>query len=309
MKSYDAGPTGAPVLEETIGANFERIAATYPEHEALVEVATGRRWTYAELNDEIDATARGLMALGVDKGDRVGIWAPNCAEWIMTQFAAAKVGAILVNINPAYRTHEVAYVLRQSGVRTLVSASSFKTSDYASMIAEVRPECPDLLDVVFLDNDDWDRLRANQVDDAAFHERMATLANTDPINIQYTSGTTGFPKGATLSHRNILNNGFFVTELIALGPDDRLCIVPPFYHCFGMVMGTLGAVSHGTTIVIPAPGFIPGSRCRLWNPRSARVCTGSRRCSSRCSGIRISRTSTCRRCARASWPARCARSR
>ncbi|MBU8829287.1 AMP-binding protein [Mycolicibacterium goodii] len=258
MKSYDAGPTEAPILEETIGANFERIAATYGDNEALVEVATGRRWTYAELNAEIDATARGLMALGVDKGDRVGIWSPNCAEWIMTQFAAAKIGAILVNINPAYRTHEVSYVLRQSQVRTLVAASSFKTSDYAAMVAEVRPECPDLLDVVFLDNDDWDRLRADQVDDARLRERMAGLANTDPINIQYTSGTTGFPKGATLSHRNILNNGFFVTELIALGPDDRLCIVPPFYHCFGMVMGTLGAVSHGTTIVIPGPGFDPG---------------------------------------------------
>ncbi|AKS32546.1 AMP-binding protein [Mycolicibacterium goodii] len=258
MKSYDAGPTDAPILEETIGANFERIAATYPDNEALVEVATGRRWTYAELNDEIDATARGLMALGVDKGDRVGIWAPNCAEWIMTQFAAAKVGAILVNINPAYRTHEVSYVLRQSQVHTLVAASSFKTSDYAAMIAEVRPECPDLRDVVFCDNDDWDRLRANQVDDAHLRGRMAGLANTDPINIQYTSGTTGFPKGATLSHRNILNNGFFVTELIALGSEDRLCIVPPFYHCFGMVMGTLGAVSHGATIVIPAPGFDPG---------------------------------------------------
>ncbi|MFN3008093.1 AMP-binding protein [Mycolicibacterium wolinskyi] len=257
--SYDAGPTDAPLLEDTIGANFERAATGRPDGEALVDVASGRRWTYAELNAEIDTVARGLMALGIEKGDRVGIWAPNCAEWVMVQFASAKIGAILVNINPAYRTHELAYVLKQSGVRTLVSATSFKTSDYVSMVTEVRPQCPALTDVVFLGAEDWDRLCADQVDDEQLRRRLAGLANTDPINIQYTSGTTGFPKGATLSHRNILNNGYFVTELINLTSEDRLCIPVPFYHCFGMVMGTLGAISHAATIVIPAPGFDPGA--------------------------------------------------
>lgn len=259
MTSYDAGPTDTPLLEETIGANFERIAAGRPDGEALVDVASGRRWTYGALNAEIDVVARGLMALGVTKGDRVGIWAPNCAEWIVVQFATAKIGAILVNINPAYRTHELAYVLKQSGVRTLISATSFKTSDYVAMVTDVRAQCPALTDVVFLGTADWDRLHTEQADDAQLRERLAGLVNTEPINIQYTSGTTGFPKGATLSHRNILNNGYLVTELINLGSEDRLCIPVPFYHCFGMVMGTLGAISHGATIVIPAPGFDPGA--------------------------------------------------
>jgi len=203
---------------------------------------------------------RGLMALGVEAGDRVGIWAPNCAEWTIAQYATAKVGAILVNINPAYRTHELAYVLNQSGVRTLISATAFKTSDYVGMVDEVRPQCGALREVIFIGTDDWDdlRRRADDVSEDELRARMATLTNTDPINIQYTSGTTGFPKGATLSHRNILNNGYFTTELIKLGPDDRLCIPVPFYHCFGMVMGNLGCTSHGSTMVIPAPGFDPG---------------------------------------------------
>ncbi|MGV9800118.1 AMP-binding protein [Mycobacterium sp. NPDC003449] len=271
MKSYDAGPTDAAILEETIGANFERIEAATPDAEVLVEAATGRRWTYAELGAEIDAVARGLMALGVQQGDRVGIWAPNCAEWIMVQFATAKIGAILVNINPAYRTHELAYVLQQSGIRTLIAATAYKSSDYVTMVAEVRADCPALKDILFLGTLDWYGLREDQVEDAELRDRMARLANTDPINIQYTSGTTGFPKGATLSHCNILNNGFFVTELINLTADDRLCIVPPFYHCFGMVMGTLGAVTHGATIVIPAPGFEPGATLAAID---AERCTG-----------------------------------
>lgn len=258
MSSYDFGPTDVPVLEETIGANFERMVAAGPDAEALVEVETGRRWTYAELNDEVDAVARGLMASGVQKGDRVGIWAPNCAEWVMLQLATAKVGAILVNINPAYRTHELAYVLKQSGIRTLVSATAFKSSDYVTMVAEVQADCPALKDVLFLGTLDWDRLCAEQADDTALRARIGELSNTDPINIQYTSGTTGFPKGATLSHRNILNNGFFVGGLINFDRGDRVCIPVPFYHCFGMVMGNLGALTHGATIVIPAPGFDPG---------------------------------------------------
>jgi fatty-acyl-CoA synthase len=258
--SYDAGPTDIPVLEETIGANFVRTAATHPDVEALVDVAQGLRYTYAELDAEIDIVARGLMGLGVEKGDRVGIWAPNCAEWVIVQYATAKIGAILVNINPAYRTHELAYVLNQSGVSTLISAREFKTSDYRAMVGEVASDVDSLSNVVFLGTADWDalRARADEVTPAQLTERLDGLANTDPINIQYTSGTTGFPKGATLSHRNILNNGYFVTGLIDLRPGDRLCIPVPFYHCFGMVMGNLGCTTHGATIVIPAPGFDPG---------------------------------------------------
>ena len=260
VKSYDAGPADVPILEETIGANFERTAAAHPHVDALVEVATGRRWTYSELDDEINTVARGVMAAGLAAGDRIGIWAPNCAEWVLVQFAAAKIGAILVNINPAYRTHELAYVLEQSGLSMLVSATSFKSSDYAAMVDEVRPEASALQQVVFIGTADWDRLResAAQISAEQLVARQAGLSNSDPINIQYTSGTTGFPKGATLSHRNILNNGYFVTEQIKLRPGERLCIPVPFYHCFGMVMGNLGCTTHGATIVIPAPGFDPG---------------------------------------------------
>ncbi|OBI79393.1 AMP-binding protein [Mycobacterium sp. E740] len=260
-KSYDAGPTDRPVLEQTIGANFEETVAHHPDVEALVDVAQGLRYTYAELDAEVDIVARGLMALGIDKGDRVAIWAPNCAQWTITQYATAKIGAILVNVNPAYRTHELAYVLNQSGARALVAATAFKTSDYVAMVEQVRPDVPALTDVLYLGTPDWDALRAGAADVApdALAQRMADLSPSDAINIQYTSGTTGFPKGATLSHRNILNNGYFTTELIKLGPDDRLCIPVPFYHCFGMVMANLGCTSHGTTMVIPAPGFDPGA--------------------------------------------------
>ncbi|BDX31302.1 AMP-binding protein [Mycobacterium antarcticum] len=260
MESYDAGPTDTPILEHTIGEHFRAAAAAHPDVEALVEVATGRRWTYRELNADVEAIARGLMDLGVQRGDRVGIWAPNCAEWTIVQFATATIGAVLVTVNPAYRSHELGYVLAQSGIRTLISATAFKSSDYVTMIEEVRHDAPALRDVILLDSGDWDSLMVagRSVTDDQLRDRIATLRNDDPINIQYTSGTTGFPKGATLSHRNILNNGFFVTDLINLGPDDRLCIPVPFYHCFGMVMGNLGCVTHAATMVIPAPGFDPG---------------------------------------------------
>ena len=260
MKSYDAGPTDNPVLEQTIGANFEETVRRNPDAEAVVDVASGHRWTYGELNVDVNLIGRGLMALGIEAGERVGIWAPNCAEWTIVQYATAKIGAILVNINPAYRTHELDYVLNQSGVRTLISATAFKASDYVAMADEVRPQCAALREVIFLGTDDWEdfKRRAGDVTEDDLRTRMAGLTNTDPINIQYTSGTTGFPKGATLSHRNILNNGYFTTELIKLRPGDRLCIPVPFYHCFGMVMGNLGCTSHGTTMVIPAPGFDPG---------------------------------------------------
>jgi fatty-acyl-CoA synthase len=258
LPSYASGTSAEPLLGETIGANLLRTAARWPDREALVEVATGRRWTYAELSADVDAVARGFLALGIEKGDRVGIWAPNVAEWVLVQYAIARIGAVLVNINPAYRTHEVAYVLRQAGVRTLVSAESFRTSDYRAMVGEVRGDCPDLREVLFLGTPGWaDLPAAGSAGD--LEARTAALSADDPINIQYTSGTTGFPKGATLSHHNILNNGYFVGELCGYTEADRVCIPVPFYHCFGMVMGNLGATSHGACMVIPAPGFDPAA--------------------------------------------------
>ncbi len=259
MEAYAKGELEPPLLEETIGASFERTLAAYADREALVDVASGRRWTWAELDRDVDDLARGLLAAGIGKGDRVGIWAPNCAEWTIVQYATAKLGIILVNVNPAYRTHELSYAVNQSGLRLLISASSFKTSDYRAMVAETAGQTPTLERVVYLDTDDWARLveTGRALPAGVVADRMAQTAPDDPINIQYTSGTTGYPKGATLSHRNILNNGYFTTELIHLGPEDRLCIPVPFYHCFGMVMANLGCTSHGTTMVIPAPGFDP----------------------------------------------------
>ncbi|MGH3314978.1 MAG: AMP-binding protein [Nocardioidaceae bacterium] len=258
-ESYAKGPDDPPLLVETIGANLERVVAEHGDREALVERATGRRWTYAEFDADVDALARGLVAADIAKGDRIGIWAPNCAEWTLVQYAAAKIGAILVNVNPSYRTHELAFVLNQSGTRMLISASSFKSSDYRAMVEEVRGECQALKQVVFLDTDDWTELVAGgeSVSAEDLKGRSETLDPDDPINIQYTSGTTGFPKGATLSHRNILNNGYFTTELINFTHEDRLCIPVPFYHCFGMVMANLGCTTHGAAMVIPAPGFDP----------------------------------------------------
>src|SRR3954465_3963719 len=259
MESYAQGETEPALLEETIGGNFERTVASYAENEALVEVASGRRWTYAELDRDVDALARGLIGAGIAKGDRVGVWAPNCAEWTISQYATAKIGAILVNVNPAYRTHEFSYAVNQSGMRLLVSATSFKTSDYRGMVEETAPLNTGLERVVYLDTDDWDALVAEgeALDADVLNQRKRTLEPGDPINIQYTSGTTGRPKGATLSHRNILNNGYLVTELLGFTEQDRLCIPVPFYHCFGMVMANLGCTSHGATMVIPAPGFDP----------------------------------------------------
>jgi fatty-acyl-CoA synthase len=260
MESYAKGETEPPLLEETIGVNLDRTVAAFPDREALVECASGRRWTWREFNHDVDLFARGLIASGIEKGDRIGVWAPNCAEWTITQYAAAKVGAILVNVNPAYRTHEFSYAVNQSGMRLLVAAESFKTSDYRSMIEETAHLNAALERVVYLGTDDWAEVvsAGEQVDSDVVNARMLTLRPEDPINIQYTSGTTGRPKGATLSHRNILNNGYFTTELIDFTEQDRLCIPVPFYHCFGMVMANLGCTSHGATMVIPAPGFDPG---------------------------------------------------
>jgi fatty-acyl-CoA synthase len=253
MLSYASGISTAPLLGETIGANFERAAARFGDREALVDVAAGRRWSYAELDADVNRLARGLLRRGIAKGDRVGIWAPNCAEWVITQYATAKIGAILVNVNPAYRTHELEYVVKQSGLSLLISAVSFKSSDYRSMIESIG-----FGEVAYIGEPSFTNLSI-EGDMSEISERGATLAFDDPINIQYTSGTTGFPKGATLSHHNILNNGYFVGELINYTEHDRVCLPVPLYHCFGMVMGNLGATSHGACIVLPAPGFDPAA--------------------------------------------------
>jgi fatty-acyl-CoA synthase len=255
--SYSHGTSDTPLLGDTIGANFERTAARFADRPALVSRHQDVRLTYAELDAAVDAAAAGLLRAGIRAGDRVGIWAPNCAEWVLVQYATAKVGAILVNVNPAYRTHELEYVLRQSGVRLLFSASAFKSSDYAAMIDEVADGIDTLERTVFVDRPEWAEFCAGDVDREAIAARLAGLSFDDPINIQYTSGTTGFPKGATLSHHNILNNGFFVTELVHLTERDLTCLPVPFYHCFGMVMGNLGTLAHGGCVVIPSAGFDP----------------------------------------------------
>ncbi|WP_405135237.1 AMP-binding protein [Nocardia sp. NBC_01388] len=257
--SYSFGIWDAPLLGDTIGTNLDRTVARFPDREALIDYATGIRWTYREFAAQVNALALGLLATGLGKGDRVGIWAPSCPQWTLTQYAAAKIGAILVNINPAYRAHELRYVLEQAGVHTLIAAPAFKTSDYSAMIDEVRPDCPELERVVLLDSPQWRRLfdtgRAGDPEQLTLAQ--SALSADDPINIQYTSGTTGFPKGATLSHHNILNNGYFVGELCGYTEQDRICIPVPFYHCFGMVMGNLAATSHGAAMIIPAPSFEP----------------------------------------------------
>ncbi|MFG3289009.1 AMP-binding protein [Streptomyces sp. NPDC048179] len=251
--SYTHGTSGTALLGDTIGANLDRAVAAWPDREALVDVPTGRRWTYARLGADVDRLARALLASGVVKGDRVGIWAVNCAEWVLVQYATARIGAIMVNINPAYRTHEVEYVLEQAGVSVLFASLRHKTSDYRAMVEEVRGGCPELREVVYIGDPGWESL----LERAAAEVSYEPLSCDDPINIQYTSGTTGFPKGATLSHHNILNNGYFVGELISYTEQDRICIPVPFYHCFGMVMGNLAATSHGACMVIPAPSFDP----------------------------------------------------
>jgi len=264
--SYSSGESATPLLGDTIGGNFDATVRAFGDREALVDRTpadgTARRWTYAELAVDVDALALGLLEMGIVTGDRVGIWAPNCAEWTLTQYATAKIGAILVNINPAYRTRELEFVLNQSGSTLLVAAERLKTSDYAAMIAEVRPHCPDLDAVVLLGSPEWHALleRGRQADRGALD--AIELDTDDPINIQYTSGTTGFPKGATLSHHNILNNAFFVGELCNYTEADRICIPVPFYHCFGMVMGNLSATCHGACMVIPAPAFDPVATLR-----------------------------------------------
>ncbi|MFH8366762.1 AMP-binding protein [Streptomyces sp. NPDC018031] len=259
--SYAAGTGGTPLLGDTIGADLARAVRRFGDREALVDVPTGRRWTYAEFGRAVEEVALGLLAKGVGKGDRVGIWAVNCAEWMFVQYATARLGAIMVNLNPAYRVHELRYVLRQAGISVLVSSVRHKTSDYRRMVEQVRADCPDLRDVVYIQDRTWAGLIAagTRVPPDRLTEREAQLSCDDPVNIQYTSGTTGFPKGATLSHHNILNNGHSVGEMLGYTERDRVCVPVPFYHCFGMVMGNLAATSHGACVVIPAPSFDPAA--------------------------------------------------
>ncbi len=250
------GPTSVPLLDETIPRNLARTVAAHGERDALVSVEQGLRYTYAEFADEVDRVARGLMAIGVAKGDRVGIWSINYAEWVLVQYATARIGAILVTINPAYRSSELEYVLKQSQISVLVAVEAFLISDYRSMIDEVWDRVP-AERVVYLHTADWKELleAAETVSQAQLDQRSAQLEPDDAINIQYTSGTTGFPKGATLSHRNILNNGLFIGEACRYTELDRVCIPVPFYHCFGMVLANLACTTHGSAMVIPAAGF------------------------------------------------------
>ena len=270
--SVAAGSTRVPLLSETIPQNLARTVAAHGARDALVSVEQGLRYTYSELAAEVDRVARGLMGIGVAKGDRVGVWSPNYAEWVLVQYATARIGAILVTINPAYRSSELEYVLNQSQISVLVAVEAFLTSDYRSMIEQVWDRVPTTR-VIYIGTGDWDDLlgAADDVSSEQLEERSAELEPDDPINIQYTSGTTGFPKGATLSHRNILNNGLFIGEACKYTPDDRVCIPVPFYHCFGMVLGNLACTTHGSAMVIPAAGF---------NPRATLHACAAERCTS-----------------------------
>jgi fatty-acyl-CoA synthase len=257
-RSYVHGASSVPLLGETIGQNLRRTVERVGDHEALVVPHQGYRATYRDLWDQTGRAARGLLARGVRRGDRVGIWAPNRAEWVVLQYATARIGAILVNINPAYKTAELGYAVRQSGSSLLVLSRGFRTSDYVAMLREVRADCPSLRDSLVID-DEWDGLLSagDGVPEAELTRIEDALQFDEAINIQYTSGTTGFPKGATLSHHNILNNGYFIGEALRYSERDRVCIPVPFYHCFGMVLGNLACTTHGACIVVPGEGYDP----------------------------------------------------
>jgi fatty-acyl-CoA synthase len=252
--AYVQGPGESPLRGETIGQMWDDVVAVHGARPALVSRHQEIRWSYAELHEQVERCARALLAAGVAKGDRVGIWSPNNAEWVIVQFATAKIGAILVNVNPSYRAHELEYALRQSGCSLLILAPGFRDADYRQLLAAV--DTPQLRRSVVLGRE-WDELLAlaDRAGDEALPAREAECDFDDPINIQYTSGTTGFPKGATLSHHNILNNGHFIGEILGYSPDDRVCIPVPFYHCFGMVLGNLAVVTHGACIVVPGEAF------------------------------------------------------
>src|SRR5919197_2994915 len=262
--SYAHGASETPLLGETIGDNLARTATAHPDADALVSCHQDVRWSYAELDERVDRAAAALIAAGLEPGDRVGLWSPNRAEWTLVQYAAARAGIIQVSVNPAYRTSELEFALRQSGCRMLVAAPAFKTSDYVAMTEEVRPALPELEHAIFFDTPEWDELleAGSAISTDQVRACAAQVAFDDPVNIQYTSGTTGFPKGATLSHHNVLNNGYFVAEYCGYTSADRVCLPVPFYHCFGQVMGNLGCTSHGSCMVIPEASFEPEATLR-----------------------------------------------
>jgi fatty-acyl-CoA synthase len=263
--SYTSGTSDKPLLGITIGDLFDQVVARYPNNEAIISRQQNLRLTYRELQQQVNQCARGLIKLGLQKGERLGIWSPNYAEWTITQFATSKLGIILVNLNPNYRTHELEYALQQSGCRAVIVAAPFKMSNYPAMIAEVAPRLPALQFIISLGTErysdfrTWDELLTlgDDISDDELTARQSILQFDDPINIQYTSGTTGRPKGATLSHHNIVNNGYFVAALMRFTDKDRLVIPVPLYHCFGMVMGNLGCMTHGATMIYPSSVFDP----------------------------------------------------
>jgi fatty-acyl-CoA synthase len=262
MLSYAHGACPDPLLGETIAQNLERTAERVPDADALISCHQRVRYTYGQFNEAVDRIAGGMIAAGLHQGDRVGVWSPNRAEWVLMQYATAKLGVILVNINPAYRVHELEYALGQSGCRWIVAAQALKGADFVEMVRDVRARVSSLERVIFFDTDEWSSLADGPADADELRHRMALLDFDDAINIQYTSGTTGFPKGATLTHHNILNNGYFTGELLGYSEHDRVCIPVPLYHCFGMVLGNLAATSHGTCIVYPAEVFEPEATLR-----------------------------------------------
>jgi fatty-acyl-CoA synthase len=262
MDSYAHGTYEKPLLGETIGDNLAGTISRVPDVPALISCHQELRYTYAEFGEAVDRLASALLAHGLAHGDRLGVWSPNRAEWAITQFATARIGVILVNINPAYRLNELQYALAQSGCRWLLAAPELKGSSFVEMVAAVRAELPDLERAVFFGTDEWSELAGHPIDTDALAARTTELDFDDPINIQYTSGTTGFPKGATLTHHNILNNAHFVAGLLDYTEADRVCVPVPLYHCFGMVMGNLGATNYGATMVYPAETFDPEATLR-----------------------------------------------
>ncbi len=275
--SYSCGTSSEPLIGQTIGDAFDDTVQQFPENDALISCHQNIRLSYLQLQEEVHKCSKGFMSLGLKKGERVGIWSPNCAEWLITQIATAKIGAILVNINPSYRLNELEYALSQSGCSMIVIAEQFRTSDYVSMIREMVPglfesegkgiKLPELREVITLGKKEhpgmlkWDQLleAGSDIKDLELNEIQASLSFDEAINIQYTSGTTGYPKGATLSHHNILNNGHLVTEMMRFTDQDRLVVPVPLYHCFGMVMGNLGCITHGATVIYPSDSFEPSS--------------------------------------------------
>ncbi|MBT3460626.1 MAG: AMP-binding protein [Gammaproteobacteria bacterium] len=254
--AIEMGARDQPLLAQTIGDNLRQTVARVPNNDAIVALHQGLRWSYQEFYARVQRLASGLLAQGLKPLDRLGLWSPNYAEWTLVQYATAEIGVVLVNINPAYRTHELAYALNQSGCRFLIAAPSYLKSNYQEMVSAVQDQTQLLERAIFFWSPEWEVLIAGDAQhQSGVDDLRGQLSPDDPINIQYTSGTTGFPKGATLTHRNILNNGYFVGELQRLTEEDRMCIPVPFYHCFGMVMGNLACTSHGATMVIPSDGF------------------------------------------------------